>query len=77
VLGDATLGISRPDIRAAFGLPASFAATGFTANITLPAAGAQQITACAVSTVTGGFVVASTRSFTVSDPQIIFASGFE
>jgi hypothetical protein len=69
VLTDATLGGSRPDVQAAFGLSPSFANSGFTATITLPS-GAQQFTACARSTVTGAFAAQMTRSLTVSDTRL-------
>jgi hypothetical protein len=67
-LGDATLGISRPDVRSAFGLPASFNNSGFSASVTPPGIGGQVITVCARSTVTGTFAVQTTRFVRVSNP---------
>jgi hypothetical protein len=70
VLTDATLSGTRPDVQAVLGLPASFGSTGFSANVTLPGGGLQQITVCAHSAVTGGFTVAVTRSLTVSSARM-------
>jgi len=70
VLADATLGLARPDVRTAFGLPSSFGNTGFSATVTLPAATSQQVTTCARSTVTQSFAVQITRTFQVSDARV-------
>jgi hypothetical protein len=64
VLGDAALGVWRPDVQAAHGLGSTFAATGFAATVTLPDRGPQQVTACARSTVTGAFAAQQTVSVT-------------
>jgi hypothetical protein len=62
VLGDALLGLLRPDVQIAYALAPTFAATGFAATVTLPGRGPQQITVCARSTVTGSFAAQQTVS---------------
>jgi hypothetical protein len=64
VLADATLGIARPDVQAAYALGSTFGATGFAATVTLPASGAHQVTVCARSTITATFAAHRTLSLT-------------
>jgi hypothetical protein len=69
VLADATLGLPRPDVQGFYSLGPSFGGAGFTATVWLRSFGAQQITVCARSAVTGAFALQQTRSLTASRRQ--------
>jgi hypothetical protein len=63
-LADATLGVARPDVQAAYALGPTFASTGFTAAVALPTTGGQHVTVCARNTLSGTFASQQTLSLT-------------
>lgn len=65
LLGQGSVNLSRPDVRAAYGLPTSFTNSGYAFSITPPSAGLFTFTVCARSTLTGQFMGATTRTVNV------------